>query len=55
MMTHPKPQNYLYTRGKADPLAPTLAHAVCGSQLMLQVKALFYRAAMQPKRNLLSP
>lgn len=27
-MTHPKPRNYFYTGGKADPLALTLAHAV---------------------------
>lgn len=54
-MTHPKPQNDFYTQGKADPLAPALTHTVCRSQLMLQVQELFYGAAMQPKRNMLSP
>jgi len=54
-MTHSNPQNYFYPRGKADALTPTLAHAVCRSQLTLQVKGLFYGAAVQPKRYLLSP
>lgn len=46
--THPKPQNYFYTRAKAD----ESDHVVCGSQL--RVKVLFYGGAMQSK-ELLSP